>query len=69
MEFKNKFDFALKRRKLFKSAGAGMAIYVMNKIFPFRLTGSKKHNPGKTDIIVKINPNAVNRNNTGKNNV
>jgi hypothetical protein len=68
MENKNKFDFRVKRRKLFITAGAGAGAYLLNKIFPFNFTGSKL-NFQKADITVKINPKAVSRNKTGKNNV
>jgi len=68
MEIKNKFDFKLKRRKLFLYAGAGTAGYILNKIFPFHFAG-KKRLFSKVDVRVKINPKAVVRNNAGKNNV
>jgi len=68
MEIFNKYDFKLKRRKLFLFAGTGVAGYILNKIFPFNITG-KKWLLHKQDIIVKLNPKAVSRNKTGKNNV
>ena len=68
MEIKNKFNFKIKRRKLFFSAGTGMAGYFLNKIFPFQLAG-KHFNKSKSDVMVKLNPKAVSRNKTGKYNV
>jgi len=68
MEIINKFDFKLKRRKLFLSAGAVTAAYFLHRIFPFRF-GHSKLMSDNTDVIVKLNPKAVSRNKTGKNNV
>jgi hypothetical protein len=68
MEIKNKFDFKIKRRKLFLSAGTGAAAYLFNKFFPFHFNG-KNLSSDKVDFTIKLNPNAVGRNKTGKNNV
>jgi hypothetical protein len=68
MEIINKYDFKLKRRKLFLFVGTGVAGYILNKLFPFHFAGKKLISP-KLDVIVKLNPKAVSRNKTGKNNV
>jgi len=68
MENENKFNFKLKRRKLFLTAGSGIGIYILNKIFPFHLTG-KPIRSSRPEIVVKLNPEAVSRNKSGKNNV
>jgi hypothetical protein len=68
MEIKNRLDFKINRRKLFFSAGAGAAGYILNKIFPFHL-GGKRFTKSQLAVIVKLNPKAVSRNKTGKNNV
>ncbi len=68
MENKTKFDFKLKRRKLFLFAGTGIGLFIMNKIIPGHLAG-KNIKSLKPEIVVKLNPEAVNRNKSGRNNV
>jgi hypothetical protein len=68
MEIKNKFDFKINRRKLFVSTGAGAAAFFLNKVFPFHIIRTKLISR-KINVIVKINPDAVSRNNMSKNNV
>ena len=62
--FKKKFN----RKKFFASAGAGFLSYIVFKSFPFNLFDKKKKIKSP-QIKVKINPLAVERKNTGKNNV
>jgi hypothetical protein len=68
MEISDYFQKKIKRKNFFVSAGTGFMSYVVFRTFPLNLFAKKeKKMPQK--IKVKINPLAVQRKNTGKNNV
>jgi len=65
------FDKKIERKIFFIAAAAGVAAYTVFKSFPFKFFSSKNQgkisNP-KNDMI-KVNPMAVSRKNTGGRNV
>lgn len=68
MEVTEYFQKKFNRKKFFASIGTGFLSYIIFKTFPFNLF-SKKEKTKSQKIKVKINPLAVQRKNTGKNNV
>ncbi len=68
MEIKDYFQKKIKRKKFFASVGTGFLGYVVFRSFPFNLF-VKKEEIKSQKIKVRINPLAVERKNTGKNNV
>jgi hypothetical protein len=68
MEITEYFQKKFNRKKFFGTIGAGFLSYVVFKSFPFNLF-AKKEKIKSPKIKVRINPLAVERKNTGKNNV
>jgi hypothetical protein len=68
MEIAEYFQKKINRKKFFASVGTGFLSYVVFKSFPFNLF-AKKEKIKSPKIKVRINPLAVERKNTGKNNV
>jgi hypothetical protein len=68
MDFNKLLDNKLKRNKFFVTAGTGIAGYFLLKTFPLSLFINKRNTKTQT-ISVKLNPDAVSRENAGVNNV
>jgi hypothetical protein len=68
MEFKKLLDKKLKRNKFFVTAGTGIVGYFLLRTFPLSLF-SKKGSTNGQQVSVKLNPDAVSRENTGAKNV
>lgn len=65
------FDNKIERKKFFTNAALGIVTYVVLKSFPFNLFVTKKKNikiEKQKKNIIKENPLAVSRMNTGVNN-
>ena len=68
MEIANYFQRKIKRKKFFSSIGTGFIGYVVFRSFPYNLF-VKREEKKTQKIKVRINPLAIQRKNTGKNNV
>ena len=68
MEFNKLFHKKLKRNKFFVTAGTGIAGYFLLRTFPLSLLLKKKQTDDLS-VSIKLNPDAVSRENTGANNV
>lgn len=73
MEFKRiNFDKKIKRKNFFFTFAVGIAGYAALRSFPFKLFTKKQDSnkaENKKGSMVKVNPLAVSRKNTGGNNV
>jgi hypothetical protein len=68
MEVTNYFNKKIKRKNFFASIGTGVLSFVVLRTFPFNLF-SKNQVKKTRKIKVQINPLAVQRKNSGVNNV
>ena len=68
MEFNKLLDKKLKRNKFFVTAGTGIAGYFLIRTYPLSYLFKKRSTNVKT-VSVKLNPQAVSRENSGVKNV
>ena len=67
MKLKNMLDKKLNRNRFLVTAGTGIAGFFLFKSFTFSIL-SKKVDPYKKEVLVKINPHSVSRQKVGNGN-